>query len=84
MQIRTIGLTACLLGMTYTASAGYTWSEFQGDEAKSAQGASAATHGYTWSTVRDSAPAAATHGYSWSTVRDAEPAAATHGYTWTK
>lgn len=47
MQIRMIGLTVCLLGMAYTASAGYTWNKFHDSDTASVKPA-LATHGYTW------------------------------------
>jgi hypothetical protein len=70
MQIRRIGLAICLMGAAYTASAGYTWSQYQ-EKAPPAAKPALATRGYTWSQYQPKAPSsekpvAAVHGYTWS------------------
>ena len=71
MQIRMIGLTVCLLGMAYTASAAYTWNKFQGSDTASVK-PTLATHAYTWNKFQGSDAASV------------KPVFATHGYTWDK
>jgi len=90
MQIRRIGLAICLMGAAYTASAGYSWSDY----ATPADRPALQTHGYAWSELRAKAPPAqkpalATRGYAWSELKAKappaeKPAAHTDGYAWSE
>jgi hypothetical protein len=90
MQIRMLGLAACLCGVAYTASASDAWRNApeQNDQAR-AEKPTLATHGYAWSQYQDQKPQAITHGYAWSQYQDQKPQAqkpalATHGYAWSQ
>jgi len=88
MRIRIIGMTVCLLGMTYTASAGNAWSVQAGAATPSKPAIK--TAGYTWNQAGDTTaekPAIKTAGYTWSQAGDTtaeKPAFKTDCYTWNK
>jgi len=70
MRIRIIGLTVCLLGMTYTASAGNAWSVQAGAATPSKPAFK--TAGYTWNK------------YQAGDTTAEKPAFKTAAYTWNK
>jgi hypothetical protein len=93
MQIRRFAIAVCLMGAAYTASAGYTWSDYQ-PKSPPAERPALVTQGYSWSEFQPKAPPAerpalATRGYTWSDYQPKSPptdtpAAAVHGYHWSE